>query len=616
MGGLQWILEGSFSLGSCVQFVYFGVLLIWIGSMRDGFRGIILLLGIYGWCRDKHLPPTLCRYFSSGMMSWMTVGLPPFARLCLCGSAFAFPAYPEPRPFRQLNMVESSPMEVDGCESQRSGRVSAPVDGGAGVGPDVEDMLADLFGVCVQDVLVSNPGAQDVPMPHPVAEDVKVGPHYCPIAGCFRHRDMGGPPWRSGDALRAHVDLHLSGELPGRPDLIWFSQRQLVPCRVCGLSASCRVHGGVHSRCWERVRRDGVAQGDAELPDFRAIWSVPIRTKEHVPSNLIPLIREELGRLLAAILRKGERGADGDTSADGKEAWTHLLMFPKCVLRQSRRGQRPQQAYAFTKALLLRWQLGDRGALWAEAAATTSARVQRAPRASLGGCPPQEVERLVALGRASQATKCILSPGLALDTEQVRAKLMSKFPVRPEADKISRVPDPQPAELPLPTLLQAVKSFPEGAGPGPDGLRTDLLRELLRGAEDTPFALVLRDFVQLLADGRAPDYLRAWMAGGELIGVGKADAMGKTIPLDEDARPIVMGCTWRKLTFKTTFLIDRAAIRDRLVPRQVAVGTKNGADVMVHSAREWILRNCHRPSYVLLQKDVKNAFNEMCQVNS
>ena len=72
-----------------------------------------------------------------------------------------------------------------------------------------------------------------------------------------------------------------------------------------------------------------------------------------------------------------------------------------------------------------------------------------------------------------------------------------------------------------------------------------------------------------------------------------------------------MGCTWRKLTFKTTFLIDRAAIRDRLVPRQVAIGTKNDADVMVHSAREGIFRNCHRPSYVLLQKDVKNAFNEM-----
>ena len=205
-------------------------------------------------------------------------------------------------------------------ESKANGRASAPGDGGAGVSPDVEDMLVDLFGVCVQDVLISNPGAQDIPMPHPVAEDVKAGPHYCPITRYFRHRDMGGPPWRSGDTLWAHITLHLSGELPGRPDLIWFSQRQLVPCRVCGLSASCRIHGGVQSRCWERVRRDGVAQGDAELPAFRAIWSDPIRTKEHIPSNLIPLIREELGRLLVVVLRKGERGADGNASADGKEA--------------------------------------------------------------------------------------------------------------------------------------------------------------------------------------------------------------------------------------------------------------------------------------------------------
>ena len=96
------------------------------------------------------------------------------------------------------------------------------------------------------------------------------------------------------------------------------SARAMPRVRLVGVVQGSR---GVHSRCWERVRRDGAAQGDAELPDFRAIWSDPIRTKEHVPSNLIPLIREELGRLLAAVLRKGERGADGDTSADGKRGF-------------------------------------------------------------------------------------------------------------------------------------------------------------------------------------------------------------------------------------------------------------------------------------------------------
>ena len=117
--------------------------------------------------------------------------------------------------------------------------------------------------------------------------------------------------------------------------------------------------------------------------------------------------------------------------------------------------------------------------------------------------------------------------------------------------------------------------------------------------------------MQLLVDGRVPDYLRVWMSGGELIGIDMVDAMDKIILLDEDARSIAMGYTWRKLIFKMIFLIDRAAIRDRLVPRQVAVGAKNGIDVMVDNIREWIFRNCHRPSYVLLQKDMKNVFNEI-----
>ena len=71
----------------------------------------------------------------------------------------------------------------------------------------------------------------------------------------------------------------------------------------------------------------------------------------------------------------------------------------------------------------------------------------------------------------------------------------------------------------------------------------------------------LRDFIELLADGLAPSYLRPWLAGGQLIGVGKHDASGRPVPLDADARPIVMGITWRKLMFKYTLNMDRDSIK-------------------------------------------------------
>ena len=73
------------------------------------------------------------------------------------------------------------------------------------------------------------------------------------------------------------------------------------------------------------------------------------------------------------------------------------------------------------------------------------------------------------------------------------------------------------------------------------------------GHEDDEGILPLyRDFVQLLADGLAPTYLRPWLGGRQHIGIGKVDQQGAPIPLDQDARPIVMGVTWLKVVFKCT----------------------------------------------------------------
>ena len=114
-------------------------------------------------------------------------------------------------------------------------------------------------------------------------------------------------------------------------------------------------------------------------------------------------------------------------------------------------------------------------------------------------------------------------------------------------------------------------------GPGPDGLRADLLKMLMGDEEDEGILLLYRDFVQLLADGLAPLHLRPWLGGGQLIGIGKVDPQGNPIPLDQDARPIVMGVTWRKVVFKCTLASDKIGIRDRLLPSQLAVGVSCGA---------------------------------------
>ena len=57
--------------------------------------------------------------------------------------------------------------------------------------------------------------------------------------------------------------------------------------------------------------------------------------------------------------------------------------------------------------------------------------------------------------------------------------------------------------------------------------------------------------------------------------------------------------------------MDSSQIRARLLPHQLAVGISGGAEILVHSAREWIGHNRTNPGMVLLQKDIKNAFNEV-----
>ena len=96
-----------------------------------------------------------------------------------------------------------------------------------------------------------------------------------------------------------------------------------------------------------------------------------------------------------------------------------------------------------------------------------------------------------------------------------------------------------------------------------------------------------------------------------MIGIGKVDALGMPIPLDQDTRPIVIGLTWRKITFKCTLVMDKTRIQERLAPSQLAVGLACGAEIMVHAARHWIYAHQADANYVFLQKDIRNAFNEI-----
>ena len=207
----------------------------------------------------------------------------------------------------------------------------------------------------------------------------------------------------------------------------------------------------------------------------------------------------------------------------------------------------------------------------------------------------QSCMRLSALGRRSQAVQRLISPGLAEDTPAVRDKLLSKFPAFDHSQGPARLHPRPPTQIDVQTTDGCIKSFPNGNGPGPTGLRADFLKQCISSDEDDGCSALFAELVQLFADGNAPTYLRPWYGGGSLMGVGKA---GK--PLDVDARPIVAGEVWRKLTFKCTLATNRKHVIEELAPQQLSVGTPAGVDAVLHASRAWIHDNLNDSDAVLL----------------
>ena len=118
-------------------------------------------------------------------------------------------------------------------------------------------------------------------------------------------------------------------------------------------------------------------------------------------------------------------------------------------------------------------------------------------------------------------------------------------------------------------FAKQLRGFKSGTGPGPTGLRTQFIKEMVGEEGDDPCVEAIFRVVMLFVEGKAPRYLQKWYGGGTLIGIEKDD-----LPLDEDARPIVIGESFRRIAGKIALLGDKERLGGWLKPSQVAVGVK------------------------------------------
>ena len=338
--------------------------------MGDVGRLLVLGLGTIAWIQGYHLHFYNCRRVSVLGGSWLSSEMGS-GRILRLLAIFCFPTFPGTRVFPALGEGGVN-MDIDNTNIRDEQMPQAPNQPPSSA---VDAELAELFGCDIRDIREDR---------HLQASDGHAGntgqEFFCPIEGCARSRS-NGPSWSNRDALRARIDLHCIGELQGQPSAEWLRQQRLQGCRVCGRTLNIRFASGVHVYCWPRIRTAEGANppqiAPENLPSLHDIFTPPIFAKDHLPAELWPQIRSEYARLLAAVVSSNRRDAWDDAPAAvdrdipsenaGKErarrAWTELLIFPKSVCKQNKRGQRQGQAIAFTRSLLTRWKMGERQGL-------------------------------------------------------------------------------------------------------------------------------------------------------------------------------------------------------------------------------------------------------------
>ena len=152
-------------------------------------------------------------------------------------------------------------------------------------------------------------------------------------------------------------------------------------------------------------------------------------------------------------------------------------------------------------------------------------------------------------------------------------------------------------------VIKAVYSFPAGSAAGPDGLRSQHLKDLVtyarsEGSDDLIASLT--NFVNYIIAGNVPRNARLFFFGASLTGLSKKDG---------GIRPIAVGCTLRRLAAKCLCASVFDEMGSILYPMQLGFGTSIGAEAAVHAARSYLANM--KDDQLLLKLDFTNAFNSV-----
>ena len=224
-----------------------------------------------------------------------------------------------------------------------------------------------------------------------------------------------------------------------------------------------------------------------------------------------------------------------------------------------------------------RWS-SDRHGLWNEAKERSAKRPAHKPTA----CRKKDVEvsALAAL-RIGDVKKALQVLNAAPFAPKDESTLIALRKLHPEGKSPSPTPLFRAPVFTDELVKTALCSFGAGSAAGLFGYKPFLLQQCLR-AESFSFLKALSAAVNQLADGRAPQFLQPYLAGGVSIALAK--------PLS-GVRPLCCGDPIRRLVGKCFCIGGKDEISAEFKGKNFGVGCPGGVEVVAHSLRDSLERH-------------------------
>lgn len=315
-----------------------------------------------------------------------------------------------------------------------------------------------------------------------------------------------------------------------------------------------------------------------------------VPTLRHVPRGA----RLEVARALTATLREL-------CSSNTVPVWRKLLLFSYKVLRVPEKSEKIKNLTSFVK---------KQASVFLESSGVDPEIPLYPTRSSSNsaghGCDVKKIEAKLADCDISGAIRLAISEdSIAPQSAETLAALQGKHPEHPQP---MNLPDCDNADPPIQfettDVINAISTFPPGSAGGLDGLRPQILKELLHpqlGETGENLAVAITDLCNMICNGNVLADVAPILFGASLTALIKKCG---------GIRPVAVGNVWRRLPSKLITKSMLPSLVPKLSPFQLGVGIRSGAEIGAHVGRTFF-QDEHETPKLFVKLDFRNAFNEL-----